>query len=88
MEANFVPGTSLKIIDGSIRCSTGCTRKCMFLKGEGNRMPVSSNLIFWLKNSIYIHTMFLDLDDQRVQNLRNYLVEVLLNSFSTAFFFS
>ena len=57
----------------------------MLLKGVGNRMPVSSNLIFCLKNSIYMHTRFFDLDDQRVQNLRNYLVEVLLNSFSIFF---
>ena len=64
------------------------TRKCILLKGAGNQMPVSSNLIFCLKSSIYMHTRFYDLEDQRVQNLRNCLVEVLLNSFSTAFFFS
>ena len=60
----------------------------MLIKGAGNRMPVSSNVIFCLKSSIYMHTKFLDLNDQKLSNLRNYLAEVLLNSFSTVFLFS
>ena len=34
-----------------------------------------------------MHTGFFDLDDQRVQNLRNFFIEALLNSFSAVFFF-
>lgn len=33
-----------------------------------------------------MHTGFFDLDDQRVQNLRNCFIEALLNSFSAVFF--
>ena len=35
-----------------------------------------------------MHTGFFDLDDQRVQNLRNFFIEALLNSFSAVFFSS